>query len=477
MSFISRNMGQFAYFNALLNHPTWEGKTVLDFGGNAGNMLLDPDSTIEHDRYWCIDVSKDAIELGLQRYPQANFVFHDCYNFEFNPFGVRNLPLPELETEFDFILAVSVFGTNTPRAEMLTTAAELSGWLSDDGVLAFTFIDPHHIPVDAELSNLQHFLEDGFDRLDENQKRASWYTIKDDDIWVESDARGQYEDSEGHWFLALYTADYMRFLFPDAEILPPVRPLAKHHCCVIRGKKTTSYVSKVTGHFAYFDAQLARPAWKGKRVLDFGGNIGNTLLDPESTIEHDKYWCIDVSRDALETGRKMFPDAKFIFYDGYDFEFNPTGKRDLPLPELGVQFDYILSVAVFGTNTPKGQMLDLVDRLKRWLSPDGVLAFTFLDPHHVPVGSTATNLQFYLEDGFGRLDERQTHGSWYTIKNDDVYVESDALNTYEDCEGSGFLALYSVDYMKSLLPEAQIMTPVHPFPKSHCCIIRGKNSV
>jgi hypothetical protein len=236
MSFISRKMGQFAYFDRLFEHPAWKGKKVLDFGGNAGNILLDPDSTIDHDKYWSIDVSKDAIELGRERFPEAHFVFYDCYNFEFNPGGVKNLPMPDLGMEFDYILAVSVLGTNMSRAEMLRTAALLREWLSDDGVLAFTFIDPHSIPADAKLTNLEHFLEDAYRQVDASQRHATWYTIKGDDLYVESDATRSYSDWEDFGFLGLYTPEYMSFLFPNAEILKPVPPLTRHHCCVIRGR-------------------------------------------------------------------------------------------------------------------------------------------------------------------------------------------------------------------------------------------------
>ena len=31
-----------------------------------------------------------------------------------------------------------------------------------------------------------------------------------------------------------------------------------------------------------------------KRVLDFGGNKGNLLLDPACTIRHEDYYCLDI---------------------------------------------------------------------------------------------------------------------------------------------------------------------------------------
>ena len=47
MSFLTTNLGQFAYFDLQLSHPPWRGRRILDFGGNTGNILKDPNSTIE----------------------------------------------------------------------------------------------------------------------------------------------------------------------------------------------------------------------------------------------------------------------------------------------------------------------------------------------------------------------------------------------------------------------------------------------
>ena len=80
-----------------------------------------------------------------------------------------------------------------------------------------------------------------------------------------------------------------------------------------------------TTQFAYFDAQLDHPNWHGKRVLDFGGNKGNLLLDPTCAIRHHDYYCLDVIREAIEEGRKTFPDAHFVHYDRYNCSFNPDG--------------------------------------------------------------------------------------------------------------------------------------------------------
>ena len=101
---------------------------MLDFGGNIGNMLRDPNSTIDEERYWCIDVVKESIESGKAVFPKAHWVFYDRYCFFFNPHGISRLKLPRLEQPFDYIVAYSVF-TNTSRTDMLDLVEQLQGQL------------------------------------------------------------------------------------------------------------------------------------------------------------------------------------------------------------------------------------------------------------------------------------------------------------------------------------------------------------
>ncbi len=124
VAFLSTKTGQFTYFAQQFGESNWRGKNVLDFGGNVGNMLRDPNSTIDHERYWCIDVVNESIEKGKIEFPEAHWVFYDRYCFFFNPCGIRDLPLPQFDQQFDFIVAYSVF-TNTPRSDMLQLTSQL----------------------------------------------------------------------------------------------------------------------------------------------------------------------------------------------------------------------------------------------------------------------------------------------------------------------------------------------------------------
>ena len=59
--------------------------------------------------------------------------------------------------------------------------------------------------------------------------------------------------------------------------------------------------------WSYFDPSLGHFAWEGKEILDFGGSWGNLLRDPARTVTEEKYWCIEVRREAIAVGAADFP--------------------------------------------------------------------------------------------------------------------------------------------------------------------------
>ena len=250
-----------------------------------------------------------------------------------------------------------------------------------------------------------------------------------------------------------------------------------------------AFLSSKTGQFTYFSLQLGESDWSRKYVLDFGGNIGNMLRDPSSTIDEERYWCIDVVEESIKSGKAAFPKAHWIFYDRYCFFFNPHGASRLKLPELDQQFDYIVAYSVF-TNTSRADMFDLVDQLRNRLSAAGALAFTFIDPHYrswSPSRYDGNNLRWRLEreiflekekgntlaidvDG---LIERAHDAPWFVLVNgEDLYLESEATKTYGPEQQRTYHTFYSVDYMQSLFPEATILPPVND-EMQHCCVIRN----
>jgi SAM-dependent methyltransferase len=219
--------------------------------------------------------------------------------------------------------------------------------------------------------------------------------------------------------------------------------------------------------FAYFDAQLDQPDWTDTRVLDFGGNKGNLLLDPACTIRHANYYCLDIIRDAIEEGRKTFPQANWFHYDRYNCSFNPEGVDNLPIPDLGVEFDFILAYSVF-THTGWEETKDLVEQLRARLAPGGILAFTFIDPHW------ESNLRWRLEkrnstDRVEALLAKSRDADWCSLVNGtELYVNSSGSwdPASENC--ITYNVYYTEDFLRAQFPGAQIKKPVNG-EMQHCC--------
>src|ERR1043166_9564479 len=144
---------------------------------------------------------------------------------------------------------------------------------------------------------------------------------------------------------------------------------------------TWNLVSTRLTQFPYFDELLGRPVWKGRRILDFGGNIGTFLESAGDKVDHENYWCIDLNPAVIAHGREQHPRAHFVHFNRYSPQYNPHGVRHEPVPDCGVSFDFILAFSVF-THVDQTEMIELVESLWQMLSDGGVLAFTFLEPHY-----------------------------------------------------------------------------------------------
>jgi hypothetical protein len=250
----------------------------------------------------------------------------------------------------------------------------------------------------------------------------------------------------------------------------------------------TTWISSRIGQFAYFDHQLGHPDWAGKRVLDFGGNVANILLDPDCTIEHDKYWSIDVSRDAITEGKRRYPEANFAFYDRYNFEYNPKGKPGLPVPDLGIRFDIIVGWSIF-THVSKAETLEFADQLLGFLTDDGTAAFSFIDPGFTPPPGWAredespgrSNLRWRLEarrankpdmDVAGLITRAErTELTWTTLVNEDELVfDPDDNGVSQDKPHRYYLTMVTPAYMRKLFPQGKVLDPVPP-ERFHCLVI------
>jgi SAM-dependent methyltransferase len=245
-----------------------------------------------------------------------------------------------------------------------------------------------------------------------------------------------------------------------------------------------TFVSTKTGQFAYFSQQVGDADWRGKNVLDYGGNIGNILRDPSCTIDEERYWCVDVDAESIARGRAFYPRANWVHFDRWCFFFNPYGVRGLALPKIDRQFDYIVAYSVF-TNTPPSDMLDLVGDLESRLAPGGALAFTFIDHRYHAWPSKKykwNNFHWRLEreqgdvwtDEATELRARADASAWCILVNgEELYVEREDVRDVPPEEQRTYHVFYAAEQMKAFFPHAEIVPPANN-EMQHCCVIRKR---
>lgn len=247
-----------------------------------------------------------------------------------------------------------------------------------------------------------------------------------------------------------------------------------------------NHISTRVTQLAYFDELLGVSDWKGRKILDFGGNVGGFLVGAGGKVDHEDYWCVDLNRVAIEQGRRTFSQAHFVHYDRYSSEYNPNGVRYLPIPDVGLKFDIILAFSVF-THTHQTEMFELVRQLKSLLNRQGVLAFTFSDPCYdkslsdptLPPGSDLRKRLARYKDSNTAQDidaivERACQARWCLLIDDALYVEPGDEFSHQERRGTpseSYCVYYTVDYMASLFPEADVLPPISP-EWQHGCVFR-----
>ena len=190
--------------------------------------------------------------------------------------------------------------------------------------------------------------------------------------------------------------------------------------------------------FTYF--KTLHPEIVNGTVLDYGSNYGTFLDSSNGNFLHKNYTGIDVDELALQEGEKLFPDAKFVHYNGFNLAYNPNGiKGCRPLLEND-QYDTIISYSVL-THTTIEDMLETIDWLFNLLKPKGKLLITWLD-----VDNKTTTYKFYKKRirSFEYCD---------IIKTDDyIYLNDNKLS--KTAKASIWLLLFfKLNYLSSILSD------------------------
>ncbi len=247
---VSTRVTQFAYFDELLERPVWKHSKILDFGGNVGTFLTGAGDNVDHDDYWCLDLNRAVLEMGREQFPQAHFVHYNRYSSQYNPAGVRYLPIPDLGLKFDIALAFSVF-THTHPDEMIELVGQLRSALVPGGVLAFTFTDPSYerslsdptLPPGTDVRKMLQWQQAEkpdleIESLVETAFHSKWCVLIDDQLYVEPGKEFSHQERRGRpgeSYCSYFTVGYIKELFPEGKVCEPVSP-DWQHCCVLRNE-------------------------------------------------------------------------------------------------------------------------------------------------------------------------------------------------------------------------------------------------
>lgn len=93
--------------------------TVLDFGGNRGNLLYFSNGAIDPLLYTSVDVDIDALSVGKIEFPKSTWLHYNKFNWMYNHTGVQHPQFPAV-LHADYIWAYSVF-THTDYTELVNT--------------------------------------------------------------------------------------------------------------------------------------------------------------------------------------------------------------------------------------------------------------------------------------------------------------------------------------------------------------------
>jgi len=113
----TKETNTFPLFDILFSNIDYN--TVLDYGGNQGNLLYFSQGKIQPQHYTCVDVDAQSIQSGQQEFPTSTWTHFNRYNHAYNPKGKDNI-FPSIDPSQDCIYAFSIF-THTDLQDLTVT--------------------------------------------------------------------------------------------------------------------------------------------------------------------------------------------------------------------------------------------------------------------------------------------------------------------------------------------------------------------
>jgi hypothetical protein len=157
------------YFNTLENlSGSTIDKSILDFGGNRGNLLHFSQGKILEKNYTCIDIDEDSVRAGKEEFPRATWIHWNRYHSHYNAAGAKE-KFPIENQKWDIIWSHSVF-THLDQQETLFCLDNLLGLGNE---IYFSFIGTENNTRIQKLIDLDQIKIDSSDIKNINQSQYS----------------------------------------------------------------------------------------------------------------------------------------------------------------------------------------------------------------------------------------------------------------------------------------------------------------
>jgi SAM-dependent methyltransferase len=133
---------RFDFFDMMHDKPDWSDASILDIGGNRGNLLEDglELKRFTAEQYTSLDVDQEALNFGKQQHSTANWVHHDAFNNVYNIQGQEELVYPFDDNTFDLICSYSVY-SHTTFKQFVFDLIEMFRICKPNGSIALTLVD------------------------------------------------------------------------------------------------------------------------------------------------------------------------------------------------------------------------------------------------------------------------------------------------------------------------------------------------
>lgn len=128
-----------AIFNSFF--PELENKSVLDFGGNRGNLLYFQPN-INQSMYTCVDIDQNILDQGAAEFTTANWIYYNRWNMYYNPTGNQDEPFPDVDMH-DYVWSFSVF-SHTALDETIESIQWLVSKAREKVVVSFLNFDTEY---------------------------------------------------------------------------------------------------------------------------------------------------------------------------------------------------------------------------------------------------------------------------------------------------------------------------------------------